>query len=65
MTMAECVHHWLLASPNLEIGQTVVGGICRKCGRGADFPVSMPDKMGWDRSWKPRQFKRNKPERVW
>lgn len=35
--MPECVHHWLIESPN---GSRLVAGRCKKCGAAREFPAA-------------------------
>ena len=46
MVVAECVHHWLLPSPN---GSPVLTATCKKCGDSRDFKVSARDEFNTQR----------------
>ena len=43
-TVAECIHHWVIESPNGPMSQ----GVCKLCGLGAEFRNSIQE-TGWDR----------------
>ena len=43
-TIIDCVHHWVIESPNGPLSQ----GVCKLCGLGAQFRNSIQE-TGWDR----------------
>ena len=57
-TIIDCVHHWVIESPNGPVSQ----GVCKLCGLGSEFRNSIQE-TGWDReSQSSKKIKRVKKQ---
>lgn len=57
-TITDCVHHWVIESPNGPVSQ----GVCKLCGLGSQFRNSIQE-TGWDReSQSSKKMRRDKKQ---